>query len=131
MKITLVVHEAKAGGFWGDVPAMPRCASRDETPDELMAKMHKPSAGCLWREAAAPHPGGSGAHPRIPRMKERAGRRFACPLRRHGWQLRRINRSHHTYATFKEHRPIVGPPSAELPAQTGIAASLDKACRDY
>ena len=31
MKIKIVVHEAKEGGFWGEVPAIPGCASQGET----------------------------------------------------------------------------------------------------
>ena len=39
MKIKVVVHEAEEGGFWGEVPALPGCASQGETLDELQDKL--------------------------------------------------------------------------------------------
>ena len=37
MNVKIVVHEAKEGGFWAEVPALPGCASQGETMDELLA----------------------------------------------------------------------------------------------
>ena len=33
--ITLLVHEAEEGGFWGEVYGLPGCVSQGETVDEL------------------------------------------------------------------------------------------------
>ena len=41
MKLKVVVHEAEEGGFWGEVPALPGCASQGETMDELMANLRE------------------------------------------------------------------------------------------
>jgi len=41
MKLKVVVHEAEEGGFWGEVPAIPGCASQGETLDELTANLHE------------------------------------------------------------------------------------------
>ena len=47
MKIKVVVHEAEEGGFWGEVPAIPGCASQGETMDELLRNLHEAIEGCL------------------------------------------------------------------------------------
>lgn len=31
MKLKVVIHEAEEGGYWGEVPAIPGCASQGET----------------------------------------------------------------------------------------------------
>jgi predicted RNase H-like HicB family nuclease len=31
MRIKVVVHEAKEGGYWTEVPAIPGCATQGET----------------------------------------------------------------------------------------------------
>jgi predicted RNase H-like HicB family nuclease len=31
MKIKMVVHEAEAGGYWAEVPAIPGCATEGAT----------------------------------------------------------------------------------------------------
>ncbi|MFL5238790.1 MAG: type II toxin-antitoxin system HicB family antitoxin [Rhizomicrobium sp.] len=46
MKLKVIVHEAEDGGFWGEVPAIPGCASQGETLDELMANLHEAIEGC-------------------------------------------------------------------------------------
>jgi predicted RNase H-like HicB family nuclease len=46
MKIKVVVHEAEEGGFWAEVPAIPGCASQDETMDELLRNVHEAIEGC-------------------------------------------------------------------------------------
>ena len=58
MKIKVVVHEAEEGGFWGEVPAIPGCASQGETMDELMRNLHEAIEGCLLVDVAEPKPGG-------------------------------------------------------------------------
>jgi hypothetical protein len=40
LKIKVTVHEAEEDGFWGEVPAIPGCASQDETMDELLRNLH-------------------------------------------------------------------------------------------
>ena len=58
MKIKVVVHEAEEGGFWGEVPAIPGCASQGETLDELLTNLHEAIEGCLSVDVAAPKSGG-------------------------------------------------------------------------
>ena len=47
MKISVIVHKAKEGGFWAEVPAIPGCATQGETMDELMRNLHEAIEGCL------------------------------------------------------------------------------------
>jgi predicted RNase H-like HicB family nuclease len=47
MKIKVVVHEAEEGGYWGEVPALPGCASQGETIDDLMQNLHEAVEGYL------------------------------------------------------------------------------------
>ena len=58
MKLKVVVHEAEEGGFWGEVPAIPGCASQGDTLEELMANLHEAIEGCLSVDVAEPRPGG-------------------------------------------------------------------------
>ena len=58
MKIKVVVHEAEEGGFWGEVPALPGCASQGETLDELIKNLHEAIEGCLSVDIVKPKPGG-------------------------------------------------------------------------
>jgi predicted RNase H-like HicB family nuclease len=47
MKVKVVVHEAEEGGFWGEVPALPGCASQGETVEELLRNLHEAIEGYL------------------------------------------------------------------------------------
>ncbi len=47
MKIKVVVHEAEEGGYWGEVPTLPGCASQGETVDELLENLHEAIEGYL------------------------------------------------------------------------------------
>ena len=47
MKIKVVVHEAKEGGFWAEVPAIPGCATQGETFEELLQNLYEAVEGCL------------------------------------------------------------------------------------
>ena len=47
MKVKVLVHEADEGGFWGEVPALPGCASQGETLDELLANLREAIEGYL------------------------------------------------------------------------------------
>jgi predicted RNase H-like HicB family nuclease len=49
MNIKIVVHPAKEGGFWVEVPALPGCVSQGETMDELLANVREAIAA--WLEA--------------------------------------------------------------------------------
>ncbi len=56
MKIKVVVHEAQEGGYWAEVPAIPGCATQDETMEELMRNLHEAIEGCLSVDVAEPRP---------------------------------------------------------------------------
>ena len=47
MKIRAIVHKAEEGGYWGDVPSIPGCASQGETMEELMDNLREAIIGCL------------------------------------------------------------------------------------
>jgi predicted RNase H-like HicB family nuclease len=47
MKIKVVVHEAKEGGYWAEVPAIPGCATQGESTEELLLKLREAIEGCL------------------------------------------------------------------------------------
>jgi predicted RNase H-like HicB family nuclease len=47
MKIKVVVHEAKEGGYWAEVPAIPGCATQGESTEELLPKLREAIEGCL------------------------------------------------------------------------------------
>ncbi len=47
MKIKIVIHKAKEGGYWAEAPAIPGCASQGETYDELLENMREAIEGCL------------------------------------------------------------------------------------
>lgn len=57
MKVKVLVHEADEGGYWGEVPALPGCASQGETLDELTANLREAIAGWLDADIAPPRPG--------------------------------------------------------------------------
>lgn len=43
----IVIHEAEEGGYWGEVPAMPGCASEGDTVEECRANVIEAARGCL------------------------------------------------------------------------------------
>lgn len=47
MKVKVLVHEAEEGGFWGEVPSIPGCASQGESVDELLTNIREAIEGCL------------------------------------------------------------------------------------
>ena len=47
MNIKIVVHEAEEGGFWAEVPAIPRSATQGATLDELLSNLREAIEGCL------------------------------------------------------------------------------------
>ena len=46
-KFAVVVHAEPAGGYWGEVPALPGCYSQGETVEELLANLREAIAGVL------------------------------------------------------------------------------------
>lgn len=48
----VVVHEAKEGGYWAEVPAMPGCVSEGDTADEARSNAIEAARGCLESYAA-------------------------------------------------------------------------------
>jgi len=53
MKIKVIVHEAEEGGCWGEVPAIPGCASQGEPLEELLQNLHEAVEGCLSVDVSA------------------------------------------------------------------------------
>ena len=47
MKIKVIVHEAKEGGYWAEVPAIPGCATQGETFEELLKNLYEAVEACL------------------------------------------------------------------------------------
>jgi predicted RNase H-like HicB family nuclease len=47
MKVKVVVHDAEEGGYWGEVPALPGCASQGETIEELLSNLREAIEGYL------------------------------------------------------------------------------------
>jgi predicted RNase H-like HicB family nuclease len=47
MTLKIVVHKAKEGGFWAEVPALPGCATEGDTMDELVANVREAVEGVL------------------------------------------------------------------------------------
>ena len=52
MDIKVVVHEAEEGGFWAEVPAIPDCATHDDTLAELLHNLQEAIEGCLSVDCA-------------------------------------------------------------------------------
>lgn len=47
MTLKVVVHEAEEGGYWAEVPALPGCASQEETIPELLLRVKEAAEGWL------------------------------------------------------------------------------------
>lgn len=54
MKIKVVIHEAKEGGFWAEVPAIPGCATQGETHEELLQNLNEAIEACLSVDIVKP-----------------------------------------------------------------------------
>jgi predicted RNase H-like HicB family nuclease len=52
MEIKVFIHDADEGGYWGEVPALPGCASQGETVDELLKNLHEAIEGYLFAKVA-------------------------------------------------------------------------------
>jgi predicted RNase H-like HicB family nuclease len=53
MKLKVIVHEAKEGGYWAEVPAIPGCATQGDTWQELIKNIYEAIEGCLSARAEA------------------------------------------------------------------------------
>ena len=47
MKIKVIIHEAKEGGLWAEVPSIAGCATQGDTFDELLSNLYEAVEGCL------------------------------------------------------------------------------------
>ena len=54
MKVKVVVHKAKEGGYWAEVPAIPGCATQGETFEELLKNIYEAVEGCLSVDVEPP-----------------------------------------------------------------------------
>ena len=48
--LKVLIHSAKEGGFWAEVPALPGCMSQGETIDELRSNIREAIGGWLLVE---------------------------------------------------------------------------------
>lgn len=51
MTLKVLVHDAKEGGYWAEVPSLPGCVTEGDTWDELLANVREAVEG--WLETAA------------------------------------------------------------------------------
>lgn len=47
MKLKAIVHKAKEGGYWAEVPALPGCVTQGETLPELRTNIKEAIEGWL------------------------------------------------------------------------------------
>jgi len=47
MKLKVIIHTAKEGGYWAEVPSIPSCATQGETFEELLTNIYEAVEGCL------------------------------------------------------------------------------------
>ena len=47
MKLKVVIHEAKEGGCWAEVPSIPGCATQGDSFEELLSNLYEAVEGCL------------------------------------------------------------------------------------
>ena len=50
-KLKVLIHAAKEGGFWAEVPALPGCFTQGESLEEIRANIHELAEG--WLEVAS------------------------------------------------------------------------------
>jgi predicted RNase H-like HicB family nuclease len=51
--LRVLIHSAKEGGYWAEVPALPGCVSQGETVNELRSNIREAIEGWLLAEDAA------------------------------------------------------------------------------
>ncbi|MGB7296184.1 MAG: type II toxin-antitoxin system HicB family antitoxin [Candidatus Aminicenantales bacterium] len=47
MKLKVIIHKAKEGGYWAEVPSVPGCATQAETIEELLKNVREAVDACL------------------------------------------------------------------------------------
>jgi len=47
MKIKVIIHEAKEGGYWAEVPSILGCATQGDTFAELLSNLYEAVDACL------------------------------------------------------------------------------------
>jgi len=47
MNIKVIIHEAKEGGYWAEVPSIPGCATQGDNYEELLSNIYEAVEGCL------------------------------------------------------------------------------------
>ena len=47
MKLKVIIHTAKEGGFWAEVPSIPGCVSQADTFEDLLPNIYEAVEGCL------------------------------------------------------------------------------------
>jgi len=47
MKLKVIIHKAKEGGYWAEVHSVPGCATQGETMDELLTNVREAVEACL------------------------------------------------------------------------------------
>jgi predicted RNase H-like HicB family nuclease len=50
MKIKAIIHPAKEGGYWAEVPALPGCITEGDTIEEVVSNLQDAIQG--WLEVA-------------------------------------------------------------------------------
>jgi predicted RNase H-like HicB family nuclease len=57
MTLKAIVHPAKEGGFWAEVPALPGCVTQGETLGEVEANLREAVEGWFIVDAPQTNPG--------------------------------------------------------------------------
>lgn len=47
MRLKIVVHQAEEGGYWAEVPSIPKCMTQGETFEELLSNLDEAVEGYL------------------------------------------------------------------------------------
>ena len=47
MKIKAIIHEAKEGGYWAEIPSIPGCATQGDSFEELLSNIYEAIEVCL------------------------------------------------------------------------------------
>ena len=55
--LKVLIHKAEEGGYWAEVPGLPRCVSQGETADDVRANVHEAIEGWLLAEEGTTQPG--------------------------------------------------------------------------
>ena len=50
MTLKVLIHKAEEGGYWAEVPALPRCVSQGETVDDVRPNVREAIEGWLLAE---------------------------------------------------------------------------------